>query len=167
MISETPLPAISTFQSTLPKVDFRPSVRHYTFFRLIALLLLLSVIPGCRKSEGPPTYPAEGELRIGGKPAFKAQVTFHPVDGQDFDKRGARPNGIVDANGKFKLTTYKPGDGAPEGKYCITIYWAENPDSIEPSPDRLREKYLYRGNSQIFMEIKPQKNQLPPINLEG
>ncbi len=34
-----------------------------------------------------------------------------------------RPHGRVGPDGRFTLTTYQPGDGAPTGKYNVTVVW--------------------------------------------
>jgi hypothetical protein len=48
-----------------------------------------------------------------------ARVTFHPED----HDRPYRPSGIVGTNGVFKLSTFMTNDGAPEGRYKISVYW--------------------------------------------
>ncbi len=133
-------------------------------------LALLALLPfssgGCRrKSEGPPTFPVRGVLMVDGKAAENAQVILHPADGRDFDRRGARPTGKVGPDGAFSLTTYVPDDGAPAGRYVVTVYWAENPDSLEPSPDRLQGRFLEPSRSALHAEIGESPTQLPPWNL--
>lgn len=104
-------------------------------------------------------------MLIDGKPAAGAQVILHPADGQDFDQRGARPTGIVAPDGKFTLTTYHPGDGAPVGRYVATVYWAEDPSSLEPSPDRLMGRYLDPQKSKLNVEIEAPYTDLSPLIL--
>ena len=131
-----------------------------------ALTLLFLSTGGCGpQSEGPPTYPVHGALTVDGKPAHNAQVIFHPADGRDFDQRGARPTGRVGADGAFALTTYFPGDGAPAGRYAVTVYWAENPDSLEPSPDRLKGRFSEPSKSTLQAEVGESATELPPWNL--
>jgi hypothetical protein len=102
---------------------------------------------------------------VDGQPAVGAQVTLHPVHGQDFDQRGSRPTGLVTADGTFSLTTYQPDDGAPAGRYVVTVFWAENPDALEPSPDRLQGRYLAPTESTLQVEIPEAETELPPLEL--
>lgn len=126
------------------------------------------IAPGCGRSgnDGPPAYPARGKLHINGQPAASAQITLHPVNGEDFDKRGCRPSGRVDAEGTFRLTTYEIEDGAPAGDYVVTVYWPAAPDSNEPSPDRLGGKLLDPEESKFQIHIEPGDNEIPAILLE-
>lgn len=128
-------------------------------------LMLLVSIGGCSSSEGPPLYPVSGRLFVDGKPADQAQVILHPVDGKDFDRRGARPSGITEQDGTFQITTYTKGDGAPEGTFAVTVSWPEDPNSLEPSPDRLRGLFLLPQKSSIKVKIEPRQNQLKTIEL--
>ncbi len=117
-------------------------------------------------SEGPPTYPVQGMLMIDGQPAKDAQVILHPVGGENFDERGARPTGKVQADGSFELTTYHPRDGAPAGQYVVTIYWAENPAALEPSPDRLKGRFLNPAQSSLNVTIEEEATELPKFDLQ-
>ena len=130
------------------------------------LLIFLLSMWGCGSSEGPSLYPASGRLLVDGKPADQAQVILHPVDGRDFDRRGARPSGITEQDGTFQITTYQKGDGAPEGIFVVTISWPEAPNSLEPSPDRLRGLFLLPQRSSIKVKIEPRQNQLETIDLK-
>lgn len=139
--------------------------RHSSIF-IAALLALAS--PGCdRPSEGPPTYPVQGVLKVDGKPAEGAQVILHPAGGKDFDQRGARPTGRVEADGTFRMTTYQIGDGAPAGRYVVTVYWAEYAESLEPSPDRLKGRYGDPAKSTLNVEIQESPTTLPPWDLKS
>lgn len=133
--------------------------RRNGFFLLVSLLVSLA---GCG-NQGAPTYPASGSVRINGEIPEGAQIVFHPQNQVDFDSQGARPTGKVKADGSYELTTYEIGDGAPEGVYRVTIYWAENPDAFEPSPDRFGGKLLSPENSPIERVIQRKSNEIDPI----
>lgn len=105
-------------------------------------------------------------LMIDGQPAKDAQVIFHPVSGENFDERGARPTGRVMADGSFELTTYHSGDGAPAGRYLVTVYWAQNPAALEPSPDRLQGRFLYPARSKLEVTIEEEATDLPQFDLK-
>lgn len=98
------------------------------FSRAVASALTLAavVVAGCSESE-PQTdvYPVNGTVTAEGKPLPRAVVTFHPVN----PPKGARPDDpasalrIADADdaGKYVLSTYTAGDGAPAGDYVVTV----------------------------------------------
>src|SRR5262245_21130858 len=81
-----------------------------------ALLLSLACAP-----QRPPAYPVAGQVFYQGKPTPGAVVVFHPVGANETST--PRPSGQVQADGSFGLTTYLPGDGAPEGEYLVAITW--------------------------------------------
>lgn len=138
-----------------------------SFSRSVGLLgIHLVLLAGCNSSEGPPLYPTAGRLLVDGEPAHKAQVILHPANGRDFDRRGARPSGITEQDGTFRISTYQPDDGTPEGDFVVTVSWPEDPNSLEPSPDRLRGLFLLPERSMIKLHIEPQKNQLKTIELK-
>lgn len=65
-------------------------------------------------------YPVSGTVLVDGKPYEGARVMFCPVEGSEaFSKE--RPFGVTDASGRFELTTFIKGDGAPAGDYKIMI----------------------------------------------
>jgi len=70
-------------------------------------------ILGCSKSLPiQPTYQVTGQVTVDGKPVPGATLVFHAVDATNF-KWQEMPQGRTDAEGKFTLTTYETGDGAP------------------------------------------------------
>jgi hypothetical protein len=66
------------------------------------------------------TYPVSGAVLLDGKPVPNATVVFHPVDAGPF-KWNERPQGKTDAQGRFTLTTYATGDGAPAAAYKVAV----------------------------------------------
>ena len=65
-------------------------------------------------------YPVTGTVLVDGKPYEGARVMFCPEGGSEaFSKE--RPYGVTDQSGKFELTTFIKGDGAPAGDYKIMI----------------------------------------------
>lgn len=81
---------------------------------------LVVACPAC-SSGRKPVYPVHGRVLVKGKPAARAQITFHPVN--DTTPEAIHPVGSVDENGHFQLTSYRQGDGAPEGEYRVTVQW--------------------------------------------
>lgn len=67
--------------------------------------------------------PVEGVVTYEGQPADEAQVAFHPVDTAAAPAN--RPLGITDEQGRFRLTTLAADDGAPVGRYKVTVTWRD------------------------------------------
>jgi hypothetical protein len=80
------------------------------------------------------------------------------------------PVGTTDANGEFALTSYEPDDGAPAGKFQVTVFWPEpipegaDEEMFQPK-DRLKEKYLDPETSQLSAEIPVGGAELAPFEL--
>jgi hypothetical protein len=113
-------------------------------------------------------YPVSGQVFAGKdkKPATGAMVVFHPVkeDGGPVYK----PNGVVDDNGHFSLTTYAQGDGAPPGEYIVTLEWAPARQSAlkADSKDLLKGAYSDPKNPKLpRFTVQSGTNEVPVIQL--
>src|SRR5262245_57019000 len=96
----------------------------------------LALVAGC--GDGKPTpYPVSGKVLVKGKEADGAIVRLWPAEGGGPD--AARPLGYVQPDGGFQLTTYKENDGAPAGKYKVTVEWRPKKKSTMEAdgPDKL------------------------------
>jgi hypothetical protein len=68
----------------------------------------------------------------------------------------------VDKEGRFAISTYLSGDGAPAGEYAITLEWL----TYKPfgnqwgGPDKLKGRYSKVADSdlRITVEQQPQQN---------
>jgi len=69
----------------------------------------------------------KGKVMLDGAPLSGASVEFVPEDG------GHSAVGITDNEGKFSLTTYKPGDGALRGEYRVVV--KKTPQGALSKPD--------------------------------
>ncbi len=121
-------------------------------------------------------YPAEGIVRYQGKPATGARVSLIPEQpGKDV----YAPYGETGADGTFKLTTYRIGDGAPVGHYKVSIIWMTAPQEsaqdlqrvasgqVQQPVDRLQDKYSDPNTSGLKAEIKAESpNRLAPFDLQ-
>ncbi len=110
-------------------------------------------------------HPVSGSVTINGKPAEGVLVQLLFI-GQAPDRRESIPWGFVNADGTYELSTYDYLDGCPSGDYAVTLAWLQNPH-YPPSGDRLRGAYISRETALLNVTIKPGKNQIPPIVLEG
>jgi hypothetical protein len=129
-----------------------------------------------------PVFAAEGVVLFQGKPATGARITLIPIE-KSRDRYF--PTGKVGADGTFKLTTYEPDDGAPVGKYKVTIVrgqldaeeYAELSKKMSPQEvarvmqklarDPLYQKYANPQKSGLTAEITNQLlNRLERFDLK-
>jgi hypothetical protein len=67
------------------------------------------------EKQRPKTYPTSGRLLWDGTPEAEVILTFVPKSG------GPAAVGFTDAAGRFRLKTYKEGDGAVAGEFDISL----------------------------------------------
>jgi hypothetical protein len=89
----------------------------------LIILLAASSFVGCSKGDFP-TAKVEGVVLCEGKPVAAAAVYFEPL--QTAEKKmivGKQGFAFTDDNGKFKISTYFPGqnDGAVVGKHRVRV----------------------------------------------
>jgi hypothetical protein len=118
-------------------------------------------LAGCRGNSGKePVYPVTGEVFFQGKPAVGAVVWLHPADAPDASPQNAatdpRPCGVVQADGSFELSTFGVKDGAPVGRYHVTVMWTKNNGGGD-------------GNVESLLPLRhmdPKKSGLPVIEIQ-
>ena len=122
--------------------------------RGVHLVALLSVVLiGCG---GKGTRQVRGVITLEGTPVAGATVLFMP-DGQD---EGRPASGFTSSDGTFRLTTYKPDDGAPPGKYRVLIQKTEaakDPGAaeraaLERAKDKIEEKSRQKSRKPALPE---------------
>ncbi|HTI50891.1 MAG TPA: hypothetical protein VL475_08070, partial [Planctomycetaceae bacterium] len=74
--------------------------------------------------------PVEGQVLIAGQPAKNATVIFHRqeslvANGGYSAALPPNPHGDCDEDGVFRIYTYMAYDGAPAGKYVVTVSWKD------------------------------------------
>jgi hypothetical protein len=127
------------------------------FRRLVPIGLLLFVAGGC--GGGP--QPVRGKVTLeDGTPVSKGMVVFESMAGDA--KITAR--GDIQADGTFKLGTYKPGDGVPPGRYRVLVAPREDMEDID-SPNRkppaFDPRYSDFKTSGLEFEVKSGTNEFP------
>jgi hypothetical protein len=120
-------------------------------------------------------YPVEGKILIGGKPAKNATVIFHREGsltvraGAGGAKLAPNPRGDCDENGVFRIYTYMAYDGAPAGKYVVTVSW-KDPEGRnredEKYPELAPRRYQNPAKSGLLAEIAEGMNSLRPFELK-
>ena len=97
--------------------------RSPTVLRLVlfGLLLVLMSAGGCGGKSRLSVSPVRGRVMHGGQGVPNAIVVFFPADDADEKAKKMRPYAYADGQGNFELKTYTEGDGAPPGKYRVSI----------------------------------------------
>ncbi len=87
---------------------------------VVALAISITVVAGC--GGGPiPTYPVRGKVtKADGAPLADARVIFQ-MEGAVAAVDAVSPRGYTDKDGSYKLGTFEIADGAPAGKYQVTV----------------------------------------------
>src|SRR5262245_48095191 len=123
-------------------------------FRL-ALPILVTVAAGC----GGGKYPVRGVVTLDdGAPLSRGLVVFERVDGGP----PVSARGDVGADGRYELSTDKPGDGVPPGRYKVLV----NPLDLSDVPDEQKKlpfdrKYLKFETSGLECEVKAGGTEYP------
>ena len=77
------------------------------------------------------------------------------------------PHATVEADGSFRLTTYKSGDGAPAGTYVLTLTWPLPPRAgMEEGPDRFRGRYADPRRPLRQVQIAAANNELESMDIK-
>jgi hypothetical protein len=133
--------------------------------RRVLLVLVAVVAASCSRSDRVTVFPVQGIVQGQGKPATGALVVFHPLDASEALQK-LRPAGNVDADGKFFLSTYAPRDGAPPGKYRVTVVWASPAQDERPGPDRFGGRYANPKESPLMATVTEGDNHIEPFVLQ-
>ena len=137
------------------------------FFAIVAVILSIAA---CGKSDGRvKVYPVHGKVLVKGTPAEGARVVFYPV-AEELKKRGMPvPDATTNSEGVFKVTSFQPNDGAPEGEYTVSITWLEpaTQDAHESAAkDRLAGRYSDPQKSQLTAKVEKGGGEIPPFDLQ-
>jgi hypothetical protein len=139
--------------------------KHRSLWLGLAVLCVpCPMLAGCKQGESRvPTFPASGQLLAANdKPIANALVVLHPVD---INSEAPKSRATTDADGKFQLTTYITGDGAPEGDFIVTVEQWLRDDPNEAPSNKIPGTWSRPESSQIRIAILKSANQLAPIRL--
>ena len=135
---------------------------------------LLAAICGCALlaimatscSFRPTLYPVRGKVVYRERSLKGAVVVFHPADSKRTDLPS--PRGVLDQDGSFELSTYIARDGAPAGRYKVTVslelipQGGERDDSYIASPSQFADF----DSTELMTDIPRGGGELPPLMLD-
>jgi hypothetical protein len=117
--------------------------------------LIVFALTGC----GGGTYPVRGTVTLDdGTPVTRGLVVFERVDGG----QAVTARGDIQPDGSYQLSTYKPGDGVPAGRYKVLV----NPLDLSDVPDEKKVlpfdyRYMRFETSGLEVEVKAGSNDCP------
>lgn len=128
----------------------------------VAALSFVSASVSCSSGEERvPVFPVSGRIYVQDKPAEGAFVVFVPEN--EAAAKHPRPHATVEKDGSFALRTYGERDGAPAGKYIVSVIWPLMVDGREEG-DRLQGRYGEK-KSKVFATVNAGPNDLEPFKL--
>ena len=115
-----------------------------------------------------PVVPVQGTVAFDGKPAVGALVVFHPI--HDPVPNALDPRAVVEADGTFALSTHYARDGAPPGRYAVTIHdlrvnSAPGEGPPVPAAKRLPPRYAEPTQSKLQADVRPDSPNAFPVPL--
>jgi hypothetical protein len=133
--------------------------------RLPALCLCLCLASCASRYGDHPPYKTSGQILVNGRPASGARVVFHHVG--DWGEKSIVPQGQTDEDGRFTLSMYDLGDGAPAGDYRVVVEWPAYRRGKNVGPDKLGGKFAKPDSSGLTAHVEQGTNQLPPFELRA
>lgn len=112
--------------------------------------------PGVKRTMQP-LYAVRGQAFFEGAPMAGAVVTLTP---NAKAKKGVTARAIVEADGSFRLTTYKANDGAAAGEYAVTVAWRERLPGGQLGASLLPARYGKVEQSGLRTTIRQESNEL-------
>jgi hypothetical protein len=123
----------------------------------LALLGLCCVLLGCSQSNRTKTYPVRGTVTYRGKPVSDASVEF-------LAPGASRPaTGVTDGNGRFRLTTFEPDDGAIVGAHVVTVIkiGSQPPAATNPGQGDNDPAAIEKAMAQSALQQRKARSELP------
>jgi len=95
-------------------------------------------------------------------------ITFTPTTPPEGGATPLSPTAVTGEDGRFRLLSFKPGDGAPAGDYLVTIIYPMDRFNKHLSGiDRLKGKFADPLKSGLTAKVEAKPNDLPPFDLKA
>jgi hypothetical protein len=138
--------------------------------RLLNRGLLLAFVAtscvSCSSGGSVPLHPVRGQILYKGRAVQGAMVVLHPLEQQHAGL--PKPLGYTDSEGRFSLTTERPGDGAPSGDYAVTVELRERTrvgaEKVK-ARNLLPSRYAKPQSSSLRFRVEAGMNEPPPFKL--
>lgn len=141
------------------------------------LALLLLALPGCGagSTEGPSvpadakaTSPVTGSVTIDGKVPKGLKVYLVPAAAaqpmQIDDEFSSGHTSGIEGEGKFAISTYLRGDGAPPGDYVVVMRW--DPRGTDRPSDSVLDSFNWKYGNPAESKLKVTVEAGKPTALE-
>jgi hypothetical protein len=132
----------------------------------LAIALCCAHTVGCA-DQLPARHPVNGQVLQAHKPLAEAMVVLHPKEGSF--AAAQKPIAYTDAAGRFNMTTFQQGDGAPAGQYWITVELRAprqaGEEVVRDGRNMLPPRYAMPNTSGLQVDVKVGANEIPPIDL--
>lgn len=144
------------------------SRKTYSWHWNAAIVVAINVVAwGCGRVEPSPVpvVPVKGAITFRGKPIGGAFVSLHPVEPIP---DAPNPRATAGPDGSFVFTTFRHGDGAPEGDYYLTAAWYRpipRDGELTPGPNALPRRFESPRTSRIQVRVASSNPELPTIDL--
>ena len=133
----------------------------------LTLGLVVVASAGCSSGDNQVAVrPVTGQVIYDGKPAAGVQVFLVSTNAGRPKGAAINPHAVTGPDGKFEITTYEPGDGAPEGNYKAVLHWPVEDSEAEEPPDRLFGWYDLR-HTTLSVKVTNQTSALDPFKLQA
>jgi hypothetical protein len=96
--------------------------------------------------------PVKGRITCNGKPVHDAAVIFSPLPRAEGDREsGKAAQAGTDADGRYVLSTFKPGDGALVGSHKVSVVV----DNATPIPCKIKvvTRDVVAGDNEVNIEL--------------
>lgn len=100
-----------------------------------------------------PTYAVTGKVTLDGRPLAGATVALHRYNAR-VERYVVAADGLSDASGTFKLSTYTKFDGAPAGEYPVTVKVGWGLSDGPAAKGTIPEKYTVPENTPLKVTVK-------------
>ena len=92
-------------------------------------------------------------------------MPYLAVDGAE---AAPRPVAYAEGDGSFVPTTYDSADGAPAGRYAVTVEWRRPPSNEDalPSANLLPARYAKAATTPLKIQIREGENNLETFQVK-
>jgi hypothetical protein len=102
----------------------------------------------------------KGQVLLDDRPVGNALVVLHPQDRTE--GASVLSYARTDSDGRFTVSTYEPFDGAPAGKYAVTVLKEDDQEGKHVLPPA----YASPDTSGLNITVAPGPNELRPFRLQ-